>query len=168
VSGGGGNPRARRLSTRKAHLDQVRNDINVTPLVDVMLVLLIIFMVVTPLLEKDIGVRVPATEQVEEIQEVPPDQAGRLVLPPTSGVDRTEHAPAPVEVRVGGVDEGGLIGTRRDIELNDAAGGGSGATASPEPGFRWPVNGQTRLRLVYRVGESTDELTHEWTIRRSQ
>src|SRR4051812_21781681 len=49
-------------------------DINITPLVDVVLVLLIIFMVVTPLLEKDIGVRVPATEQVEQLQEVPPDQ----------------------------------------------------------------------------------------------
>jgi biopolymer transport protein TolR len=49
-------------------------DINITPLVDVVLVLLIIFMVVTPLLEKDIGVRVPATEQVEEKTEVPPDQ----------------------------------------------------------------------------------------------
>ncbi len=50
------------------------SDINITPLVDVVLVLLIIFMVVTPLLEKDIGVRVPATEQVEERAEVPPDQ----------------------------------------------------------------------------------------------
>ena len=50
------------------------SDINITPLVDVVLVLLIIFMVVTPLLEKDIGVRVPATEQVEEKAEVPPDQ----------------------------------------------------------------------------------------------
>ncbi len=50
------------------------SDINVTPLVDVVLVLLIIFMVVTPLLEKDIDVRVPATEQVETPQEVPPEQ----------------------------------------------------------------------------------------------
>lgn len=50
------------------------SDINITPLVDVVLVLLIIFMVVTPLLEKDIGVRVPATEQVEQKDEVPPDQ----------------------------------------------------------------------------------------------
>src|SRR5260370_25860005 len=49
-------------------------DINVTPLVDVVLGLLIIFMVVTPLLEKDIAVRVPATEQVETQQEVPPEQ----------------------------------------------------------------------------------------------
>jgi biopolymer transport protein ExbD len=34
------------------------SDINITPLVDVVLVLLIIFMVVTPLLEKDLEVRV--------------------------------------------------------------------------------------------------------------
>jgi biopolymer transport protein TolR len=50
------------------------SEINVTPLVDVVLVLLIIFMVVTPLLEKDIGVRVPATEQVQSASEVPQSQ----------------------------------------------------------------------------------------------
>src|SRR4051812_50059620 len=50
------------------------SDINVTPLVDVVLVLLIIFMVVTPLLEKDIPVRTPSAEKVEQIAEVPPDQ----------------------------------------------------------------------------------------------
>jgi biopolymer transport protein TolR len=50
------------------------SDINVTPLVDVVLVLLIIFMTVTPLLEKDIPVRTPNSEKVEEITEVPPDQ----------------------------------------------------------------------------------------------
>jgi biopolymer transport protein ExbD len=51
------------------------SDINVTPLVDVVLVLLIIFMVVTPLLEKDIEVRVPDNEEVKtDPQDVPPDQ----------------------------------------------------------------------------------------------
>jgi biopolymer transport protein TolR len=50
------------------------SDINVTPLVDVVLVLLIIFMVVTPLLEKDIGVQVPETEKADVPDEVPPDQ----------------------------------------------------------------------------------------------
>jgi biopolymer transport protein ExbD len=50
------------------------SDINVTPLVDVVLVLLIIFMVVTPLLEKDIEVKVPDTEKTDVIAEVPPDQ----------------------------------------------------------------------------------------------
>jgi len=36
-----------RISGKKANIDHVRNDINVTPLVDVMLVLLIIFMLMT-------------------------------------------------------------------------------------------------------------------------
>ena len=50
------------------------SDINVTPLVDVVLVLLIIFMVVTPLLEKDIEVRVPDTETVDMPEELPDNQ----------------------------------------------------------------------------------------------
>lgn len=54
--------------------DDVMGDINVTPLVDVVLVLLIIFMVVTPLLEKNIPVHTPKSEQVEEVQDVPPNQ----------------------------------------------------------------------------------------------
>jgi biopolymer transport protein ExbD len=49
-------------------------EINVTPLVDVVLVLLIIFMVVTPLLEKDINLALPSTEKVEEVKDIPPDQ----------------------------------------------------------------------------------------------
>jgi len=45
-----------------------------TPLVDVVLVLLIIFMVLTPLLEKNIAVRVPQTEQLTDPSTIPPDQ----------------------------------------------------------------------------------------------
>ncbi len=41
------------------------SDINVTPLVDVCLVLLIIFMVVTPMLQKGVPVNLPVTEQPE-------------------------------------------------------------------------------------------------------
>lgn len=47
-------------------------DINVTPLIDVVLVLLIIFMVLTPLAEKQKFLRVP--EYQPEAQPVPPDQ----------------------------------------------------------------------------------------------
>ena len=103
-----------------------------------------------------------------EPQEVPQDQAGRIVLPPATAVDTARPAPIATEVHVGGVDEGGLIGTRRDVESNRAGGGPRGATAAPEPGFRWPVNGQARLRLAYRVGEATEDLMHDWTIRRSR
>jgi biopolymer transport protein ExbD len=41
----------------------VRSDINVTPLVDVVLVLLIIFMVVTPMLQKGVPVELPITKE---------------------------------------------------------------------------------------------------------
>jgi biopolymer transport protein ExbD len=47
-AGRAGHPNRRwRISGKKLHVDHVRNDINVTPLVDVMLVLLIIFMLMT-------------------------------------------------------------------------------------------------------------------------
>ena len=45
------------------------SDINVTPLVDVCLVLLIIFMVVTPMLQKGIPVNLPVTEDPEKTNE---------------------------------------------------------------------------------------------------
>src|SRR5687768_5202998 len=44
---------------------KMTSDINVTPLVDVCLVLLIIFMVVTPMLQKGVPVNLPVTEQPE-------------------------------------------------------------------------------------------------------
>ncbi len=45
----------------------VKSDINVTPLVDVMLVLLIIMMIVAPLLQKGVDVRLPvATNSTEK------------------------------------------------------------------------------------------------------
>jgi biopolymer transport protein TolR len=45
------------------------SDINVTPLVDVVLVLLIIFMVTAPVLQSGIEVTVPKTRTVKEITE---------------------------------------------------------------------------------------------------
>jgi len=49
-----------------------RSDINVTPLVDIVLVLLIIFMVLTPLLEKEMAVRVPSNDDDTEQVDQPP------------------------------------------------------------------------------------------------
>ena len=59
-SSGGHTHRRWRLSgNKKPHIDVVRNDINVTPLVDVMLVLLIIFMLMTLIMGRGHDVSLP-------------------------------------------------------------------------------------------------------------
>ncbi len=50
-------------------VSEVRSEINVTPLVDVCLVLLIIFMVVTPMLQKGVNVSLPETSSPEKMPE---------------------------------------------------------------------------------------------------
>ena len=57
-----------------------RSDINITPLVDVVLVLLIIFMVLTPLMEKELGVRVPEETPPEMQNEPPPPDLTQVVF----------------------------------------------------------------------------------------
>jgi biopolymer transport protein ExbD len=52
-----------------ALIKEVRSDINVTPLVDVCLVLLIIFMVVTPMLQKGVDVKMPETAKPDKMPE---------------------------------------------------------------------------------------------------
>jgi biopolymer transport protein ExbD len=54
----------------------VKNDINITPLVDVVLVLLIIFMVVTPMLQRGKDVHLPRARQTGDDKQ----QADPLVL----------------------------------------------------------------------------------------
>jgi biopolymer transport protein ExbD len=55
-----------RLSSKKAHIETVRNDINVTPLVDVMLVLLIIFMLMTLIMGRGHDVTLPAAHNYSQ------------------------------------------------------------------------------------------------------
>ncbi len=59
---GGRGRRGRRVSTTLA-------EINVIPLVDVMLVLLIIFMVAAPMLQKGVEVNLPQTRQAQRLSE---------------------------------------------------------------------------------------------------
>jgi biopolymer transport protein ExbD len=53
-------------SLGKLSKSPLNSDINVTPLVDVCLVLLIIFMVVTPMLQKGVPINLPVTEEPEK------------------------------------------------------------------------------------------------------
>lgn len=58
----------------------VKSDINVTPLVDVMLVLLIIMMIIAPLLQKGVDVRLPTAGNTVD----KPETQGQTVLAVTA------------------------------------------------------------------------------------
>jgi len=63
-------------SLTKLQAQKLNADINVTPLVDVCLVLLIIFMVVTPMLQKGVPVVLPKTEAPQKT----PDTEKQLII----------------------------------------------------------------------------------------
>src|SRR5688572_25999812 len=56
-------------------------DINVTPMVDVMLVLLIIFMVVAPLLQSGVSVAVPKSKNPELDENIVKDNSAVIAIP---------------------------------------------------------------------------------------
>lgn len=65
--------------------DEVLSEINVTPLVDVMLVLLVVFIVTAPLLTNSIPINLPKTESVALVEQKDPlvvsiDGQGKLFI----------------------------------------------------------------------------------------
>lgn len=60
---------------------EYNNEINVTPMVDIMLVLLIIFMVVTPLLSQGINVNLPENDNPEEDPNITKDSSVVISIP---------------------------------------------------------------------------------------
>ena len=91
---------ARRKTLRVAVPAASRPDINVTPLVDVVLVLLIIFMVIVPLVERSLSVATPPMQETEA-PEVSDDQLVLEVL--ADGTVRQNQepvAPADLDARL--------------------------------------------------------------------
>ena len=66
------------MSFNSSRGNGLRSEINVTPLVDVVLVLLIIFMVVTPILQMGLDVEVPPKVEISTPQ--PPSEQTQLVV----------------------------------------------------------------------------------------
>ena len=95
TSAGGTGGRGRRRGGRRAPMA----DINVTPFVDVMLVLLIIFMVTAPLLVTGVPVELPesranALDQKDEPIEIAIDRDG------VTFIDGTQVAPSELAIRL--------------------------------------------------------------------
>jgi biopolymer transport protein ExbD len=55
---------------RLGHSEELQAEINVTPLVDVVLVLLVIFMVVTPLLKQEVPIELPLADNSRATQDL--------------------------------------------------------------------------------------------------
>src|SRR5262245_47630507 len=58
------------MALQLGHGDDLQAEINVTPLVDVVLVLLVIFMVVTPVLKQEVPIELPLAENSRETQDL--------------------------------------------------------------------------------------------------
>ncbi len=56
------------MGLRTSNEDEIMSEINVTPLVDVMLVLLVIFMISAPLMYNGISLNLPKTQKVNNLQ----------------------------------------------------------------------------------------------------
>ncbi len=92
----------------------VVNDINVTPMVDVMLVLLIIFMVITPMLQKGAQVENAKTKNAIAMQDADKEDAiqvsvtrdGRFFLSPGNSQIHLDDIPGKVkDLQTGKLDK---------------------------------------------------------------
>src|SRR5258705_291556 len=78
-------------------------DINVTPMVDVMLVLLIIFMVIAPMLQSGVSVALPKSKYPEPDPNIIKDTSAVVAIPNDGefyiGRDKVAQADIPARIR---------------------------------------------------------------------
>jgi len=104
--------RRRSLFAASAAPSGVRSEINVTPLVDVVLVLLIIFMVVTPLLHRGVPLDLPATRHHARR----PDTGAQLVVSVRADGVYLDSTPIPDD-RMADTFLRELAGRRRPVHV---------------------------------------------------
>jgi biopolymer transport protein ExbD len=80
----------------------VKSDINVTPLIDVMLVLLIIMMIIAPMLQKGVDVKLPTASNT---QDKPETQDQTVVAVTADGRMHLNAIPVPDQDMVGRIQE---------------------------------------------------------------
>ncbi len=95
--------------TRDGHTQTALAEINITPLVDVVLVLLVIFMLTAPVLQSGIEVAVPKTRTVKEVTQeravVTIDRQQRVFL----GDQPVNLAELPAKLRKPNADPGSQV-----------------------------------------------------------
>jgi biopolymer transport protein TolR len=84
---------------------ETKSEINVTPLVDVCLVLLIIFMVVTPMLQKGKPVMLPKTENPGKKPESPNELLVSLLADKTIFIETNWYPPKDFAVKMKELNE---------------------------------------------------------------
>ncbi len=103
----------------------VRSDINITPLVDVVLVLLIIFMVVTPMLQRGKSVELPKAHNAVQNKTPGPEPLFISVTRDGKTYIESDKAPASPEQLVdamrGAVAEGKRVMIKADVNTEYAA-----------------------------------------------
>ena len=95
--GGGGRDGSGRFSAR--------GEINVTPLIDIVLVLLIVFMVMTPVMLKQLVAKIPEEDRQSDNTPQPPGDDPIIVSLGADGVINLGSQPIAVEALAGAVGE---------------------------------------------------------------
>ena len=83
------------LGQKGGKFGRARPNMNVTPLVDVVLVLLIIFMVITPLLAKQFSVHLPNKVEKEPARDTPDENKPVVISVARTGEIRINHDVVP-------------------------------------------------------------------------